>query len=130
VLPGLTIRQAAAGHDTLVAVTVAVIVGGAILFPSLTLLFRLMLGGQLDAVAEDAGATAPSPAAVLGASTVEAAGRVTVAMFVAAIGFLTLADATWAHTIGVICLFGFGVAGFVALAPWQAAGEEHAHESS
>jgi hypothetical protein len=37
------------GHDTLVAVIVAVIAGAVILFPSLALLFRLVLGGTLDA---------------------------------------------------------------------------------
>ena len=39
-LPGLTIKQAAAPHDTLVVVVVAVVVGAAILFPSLALLFQ------------------------------------------------------------------------------------------
>ncbi len=43
-LPGLTVRQAAAPHDTLVAVVVAVVGGGVILFPSLATLFRLTLG--------------------------------------------------------------------------------------
>ena len=47
-LRGLSIGQAAAPHDTLVAVTVAVLAGGAILFPSLGLLFGLVLGGHLD----------------------------------------------------------------------------------
>jgi cytochrome d ubiquinol oxidase subunit II len=47
-LPGLTIQQAAAPRSTLIAVIVAVIVGAMILFPSLALLFRLVLGGQLD----------------------------------------------------------------------------------
>src|SRR5262249_34863749 len=47
ILPGLTIRQAAAPPDTLVAVIVAVLAGGAILFPSLALLFRLVLRGRL-----------------------------------------------------------------------------------
>jgi hypothetical protein len=37
----------AAGRDTLVAVTVAVLAGAAILFPSLALLFRLVLGGDI-----------------------------------------------------------------------------------
>jgi cytochrome bd ubiquinol oxidase subunit II len=46
-LEGLTVREAAAGRDTLVAVTVAVLAGAAILFPSLALLFRLVLGGDL-----------------------------------------------------------------------------------
>src|SRR2546428_5096374 len=46
-LEGLTVREAAAGRDTLVAVTVAVLAGAAILFPSLALLFRLVIGGDL-----------------------------------------------------------------------------------
>ena len=44
-LPGLTIDQAAAPHDTLVAI-VAVVGGGTVLFPSLLLLLRLSLGGR------------------------------------------------------------------------------------
>jgi cytochrome d ubiquinol oxidase subunit II len=119
-LPGLTIHRAAAGHDTLVAVIVAVLAGAVILFPSLGLLFRLVLAGHLDEASESASAVV-SPAAVLGASSSGIAGRVTVALFVAAIGLLTLADAAWAHAIGVVCLFGFGIAGFVAVAPWQTA---------
>jgi cytochrome bd ubiquinol oxidase subunit II len=119
-LPGLTIHQAAAGHDTLVAVIVAVIAGGLILFPSLALLFRLVLVGHLDAEAKTV-TVVVSPAAVLGASTAGIAARAAVALFVAAIGFLTIADAPWAHAIGVACLFGFGIAGFVAAAPWTAA---------
>ena len=47
-LSGLTVEQAAASHDVLVAVLVAVVAGGAILFPSLGVLFRLLLRGQLD----------------------------------------------------------------------------------
>jgi hypothetical protein len=58
---------------------------------------------------------------VLGASVGGIAARLTVAFFVAALGFLTLANASWAHLVGVLCLFGFGFAGFVAVAPWQTA---------
>lgn len=47
VLPGLSIEQAAAPHDTLIAVIVAVVAGAVILFPSLALLFKLSLGGDL-----------------------------------------------------------------------------------
>src|SRR6266516_4316777 len=57
ILPGLDIREAAAPHDTLVAVVVSVLGGGAIVFPSLTLLFRLTLAGQLGGGAPPA--TAP-----------------------------------------------------------------------
>lgn len=46
-LPGLTARQAAAPHDTQVAVLVAILGGGAILLPSLITLFRLQIGGRL-----------------------------------------------------------------------------------
>src|SRR5439155_346197 len=46
-LQGLTIRQAAAGHDTLVALLVVILAGALLLFPSLALLFRLTLGGEL-----------------------------------------------------------------------------------
>src|SRR5207302_2077807 len=46
ILPGLSVDQAAAGHDTLVWVVVAVLGGGAILLPSLGLLFGLTLRGR------------------------------------------------------------------------------------
>ena len=46
-LPGLTIEAAAAPRTTLIAVTVAVLGGAVILFPSLALLFRLDLSGRL-----------------------------------------------------------------------------------
>jgi len=46
-LPGLTVKQAAAPHDTQVAVVVAILAGAALLGPSLVTLFRLALGGQL-----------------------------------------------------------------------------------
>ena len=49
ILPGLTVGQAAAGHDTLVWVTVCVLVGSVILFPSLAFLFRLALAGRFQA---------------------------------------------------------------------------------
>src|SRR5262249_57671294 len=46
-LEGLTVREAAAGRNTLVAVVVAVLAGAAILFPSLALLFPLLLARSL-----------------------------------------------------------------------------------
>jgi cytochrome d ubiquinol oxidase subunit II len=112
-LPGLTIHHAAAPHDTLVAVIVAVIAGGAILFPSLALLFRLVLGGQLDL----AGATAPRARlgrAVLSTTAPGLTARSAGACLVAGIGFLTVADAGWGHAVGVASLFAFIVLGFYA----------------
>jgi cytochrome d ubiquinol oxidase subunit II len=121
-LPHLTIQEAAAGHDTLVAVIVAVLAGAVILFPSLALLFRLVLGGTLDAPSPSAVATS-SPAVLLTASAAGVAARVALAAFIVAIGFLTVADAAWAHAIGVLCLFAFMIAGFIALTPAQIASE-------
>jgi cytochrome d ubiquinol oxidase subunit II len=46
-LPGLTVTQAAAGHETRVARVIAVACGAVILVPSLALLFTLFLRGRL-----------------------------------------------------------------------------------
>jgi cytochrome bd ubiquinol oxidase subunit II len=115
-LPGLTIQDAAASHDTLVAVVVAVIAGGAILFPSLGLLFRLVLRGHLDYSPEPARPVRPRRA-VLSASAPGLLARSAVGCLAAAIGFLTIADAGWAHIVGVASIFGFIILGFFAVAP-------------
>ena len=47
-LPGLTIEQAAAGDATLVATLIGLVVGLAIVVPSLFVLFRLVLRGRFD----------------------------------------------------------------------------------
>ena len=54
ILPGLTIDEAAAGHDTLVSLLVGIGVGTLILVPSLTLLFGLTLRGRFDPVPDTA----------------------------------------------------------------------------
>jgi cytochrome d ubiquinol oxidase subunit II len=115
-LEGLTVRQAAAGRDTLVAVTVAVLAGAVILFPSLALLFRLVLGGRLgrgEGVAE----RSAEGRSLLTALAPGLLPRLAIACFVAGIGFLTVADAAWAHSIGILCLFAFIVAAFPAALP-------------
>jgi cytochrome d ubiquinol oxidase subunit II len=105
-LRGLTIREAAAAHDTLIAVVVAVLAGAVLLFPSLALLFRLTLRGELD---HGGGDVAARPQAMRpGVGGV----RLAAALLVGGIGFLTAADAPWAHALGVVCFFGFAVAGF------------------
>jgi cytochrome bd ubiquinol oxidase subunit II len=113
-LPGLTVRQAAAPHDTLVAVVVAVLAGGAILFPSLGLLFRLVLGGRLRG-GESQAAASPRQLAV--ASRGGLLARTAVACALVGIGFLNVADAGWAHAIGVVALLACIVLGFLAAAP-------------
>jgi cytochrome d ubiquinol oxidase subunit II len=119
-LPGLTIQQAAAPDDTLIAIVVAVIVGAAILFPSLGLLFRLVLGGRLDYAESMPTSTTPRRA-VLSASAPGLLARSAGACFIAGLGFLTAADADWAHAIGIASLLAFIVLGFLAVAPSELA---------
>src|SRR5438094_745768 len=88
-LEGLTVREGAAGRDTLVAVTVAVLAGAAILFPSLALLFRLVLGGDLgrgESVAE----RPAQPRPLLTALAPGLLPRLAIACLVAGIGFTTI----------------------------------------
>jgi cytochrome d ubiquinol oxidase subunit II len=117
-LPGLTVDQAAAPHDTLVAVVVSVLAGGAILFPSLGLLFALLLRGHLGEPGEDAqpspGVAATVPLATRGTA---ARARLAVALLIIGVGMLNAADAPWAHAIGVVSLFGFMIVAFAAIVP-------------
>src|SRR5579884_437223 len=112
ILPGLTVYQAAAPHDTLVWVIVAVLGGAAILFPSLALLFRLALAGRLQAPETTVPDVIAEP---LGAIRVGLLGRVAVALLIAGFGLLNIANAQWAHAIGVVCLLCFVALGFRAI---------------
>ncbi|HEY2593193.1 MAG TPA: cytochrome d ubiquinol oxidase subunit II [Chloroflexota bacterium] len=115
-LPGLTVAQAAAPRDTLVLVVVAVLAGGVILFPSLGLLFRLLLHGQFDPNAAARPGTLSSRRRVArprsGLLT-----RTAVACLVTGFGLLVVADAAWAHAIGVTCLLVFIALAFSAIGP-------------
>jgi len=77
-------------------VIVAVVAGAVILFPSLALLFRLVLGGTLGTHPASAIATA-SPSSLVTASSTNIAARTAGAAFIAAIAFLTVADTAWAR---------------------------------
>ncbi len=115
-LRDLTIEQAAASRDTLVAVIVAVVAGGLILFPSLALLFGLVLRGAFDQAQT---ATRPVRAAqmLVAASTPGLLARLAGACLVGGIGLTTVANAGWAHAIGVASLLGFIALGFPAALP-------------
>src|SRR5919204_130506 len=114
-LPGLTIEAAAAPRTTLIAVTVAVLGGAVILFPSLALLFRLVLGGRLAEGGESVDLR-PTPRLVR-ASRQGLLARAALACLIAGIGLLTAAEAAWAHALGVVSLFGFVALGFPAALP-------------
>jgi cytochrome d ubiquinol oxidase subunit II len=127
-LPGLTIHEAAASRDTLVAVTIAVIAGGLLVFPSLALLFRLTLGGTLrgghgESAADGPENTAP-PRALIAAATQGMLTRAALACLLLGVGFLTILNPGWAHVIGVLALAAFVMVGFVAVFPRDLLGED------
>jgi cytochrome d ubiquinol oxidase subunit II len=89
--------------------------GALLLFPALALLFRLTLGGWL-------GPGEQRWSEVRGGSRRRLAGhrlgvRLSVAFLVAGIGFLTIANAAWAHAIGIACFFGFILSGYRSALP-------------
>lgn len=120
ILPGLTVSQAAAPHDTLVLVVVAVLAGAAILFPSLAVLFGLVLHGRFD----------PGPRRMhtdrrrfrpVARSRSRLLARSALAGAIAAIGLLAVADAPWLHAVGVVSLLAAIVLGFGAVRPTEIA---------
>jgi cytochrome bd ubiquinol oxidase subunit II len=125
-LPGLSVEDAAAGHDTLVAVIVAVVGGGILLFPALTLLLRMTVGGTLGhggdedegpaARAGDASASG-APRVLAPPLAVPSAARLAGACLAGGFGFLTVAESGWAHAVGVVLLGAFVVSGFLAVVP-------------
>ena len=116
-LPGLTVRQAAAPHDTLVAVLVAILAGGALLIPSLGTLFRLTLRGRLDHAEPEHGPPPAREARAVEPSRQQLLVRVAAALLIAGVGFMTVADAEWAHVIGAACFLGFVATGFRVALP-------------
>jgi cytochrome d ubiquinol oxidase subunit II len=120
-LPGLTVEQAAAPHDTLVAITIAVVAGAVVLLPSLGLLFGLYLRGRFDRELPDE----PRPSG-LTAFTVSRPGllaRSAVGALIVGFGFLNVADAGWAHSVGLVALFAFVGLGFLAIVPREVAAD-------
>jgi len=125
-LPGLTVSQAAAPHDVLVAVLVSVAAGALVLAPSLALLFTLTLRGRLGYEGDgDGGPAEPvGPVRTLAASRTGLLARISGACLLLTLGFLTLADSGWAHAIGVAALFACVLTGFRAAVPLEPAGAE------
>jgi cytochrome d ubiquinol oxidase subunit II len=108
-LPGLTIAEAAASRATLVGLLIAIAAGGMVLFPSLALLFRLLLRGVFDA-----GSAVPQPAGPPVPRTAERGRRLVaacaaVAAVAAAVVFVF--DPGWITAIGVA---GLGLAAVIA----------------
>ena len=115
-LPGLTIRQAAAGHSTLVAVVIGAAIGAVVLVPSLTLLFGLFLRGRFDPGAE----LLPALVEVRGAAP---PGRqwsvrapITIICLIAGVALMVFFDPGWTHAVGVVLLVGTAVSTFALAA--------------
>ena len=115
ILPGLTVTQAAAPHDTLVAVLVAIAVGGALLLPSLATLFRLALGGKLTG--GEAAVSAPAVRDATAPAHPRLLVRVAGALLLAGFGLVNVANAEWAHLVGAACFVAFVAVGFRAAVP-------------
>ncbi len=112
ILPNLTVHQAAVGRDALICLVAAVLAGAAILSPALALLLRLTLTGRFRAVELTLSADRPRRQTT---TSTRSLGRLGVAALIVGVGLLNVAEASWAHAVGVACLLGFVVLGFVAI---------------
>jgi cytochrome bd ubiquinol oxidase subunit II len=117
-LPGLTVDQAAAPRDTLIAVIIAVAGGGIVVIPSLLVLLRLSVAGRLGDYSADGGSVDPrnGPVRTPGLHPARA-GRLATACLIGGFGFLTVAEVGWAHAIGVTMLLAAIALGLAAAAP-------------
>ena len=115
VLPGLTLHQAAAGRDTLIAVIVSIVLGGLILTPSLALLFRLVLVGGFDPGPQQP--PSPPPDRPLHPRSTRNSARLAGMCLLAGLVLLTLLDNATAHVFGVLALLATAVLAFAAVAP-------------
>ena len=110
---GLTITQTAAGRDTLVTLIVAIMAGGAIVFPALAVLFRLVLAAQFDRP-EALDASASPTAGVTARLRRGLLVRVAFACLLVGFGLTTIADSRLAHAVGVTALLAFVALAFPA----------------
>ena len=111
-LPGLTVKAAAAPRETLVAIVVAVVAGAVVLLPSLGWLFKLVLSGGFDQGEKQQ--TPPPARDLLRTSRNGLAARVAIALLIIGFGLTTIADSAWAHAVGVTSLLLFVAFAF----PW------------
>ena len=112
ILPGLTIEEAAAGDETLIAMLVSIAIGLVILVPSLALLFGLALGGRFD---EGAARPQPEPAR-REAPASRPLKLAVVACLVAGLPLTLAFDGGAGLAAGVILLLAFVAGAFLALA--------------
>ena len=108
-LPGLTIGEAAASRATLVGLMIAIAAGALVLFPSLALLFRLLLRGVFD----DSGTDVPQPTGPPAPRAAERGRRVVgacTAIMVVTAAVVFVFDPGWITAVG---LAGLGLAAVI-----------------
>jgi cytochrome d ubiquinol oxidase subunit II len=120
-LPHLTIEQAGAPNESLIVLLAAIAMGAVILFPSLGLLFSLLLRGRFDSQSEQDPAEQLPGLAMIGRSAHALYARISLAGLLGGLGLLTVAEAPWAHGVGVACLFACMIFAFLAVDPAQMA---------
>ena len=80
--------------------------------PFARLLFRLTLTGRLQAAEGTVPDQIAQPVRTI---RVGLAARLAVALLIAGFGLLNIANAEWAHAVGIVCLVSFVVLGFKAV---------------
>ena len=122
ILPGLSVEQAAAGDETLVALLVSAAVGALVLVPSLALLFGLLLRGRFDAVPQELGSleqAGRTPEQRGGVTHADRRGLapLTVVLTLAGVILTVVTEGGAGRTIGVICLLAAVGAGSALVLP-------------
>ena len=138
-LPNLTVREAAAPDNVMLLLVISILAGGLILFPSLALLFRLVLRGSFSAETVvkrdlprgssstfDHDAKVAGPEGVLPRAVTST--RLAAACFAVGGAFLVIGDSAWPHAIGVALLAAFMFLGLSALATFDEDPGEDARE--
>jgi cytochrome d ubiquinol oxidase subunit II len=126
-LPGLTVRAAAADRATLIATIIGVAAGAAVLVPSLALLYTLVLRGRLDTAAPSKPSVPLVPSVPLAPLAPLVAGRGPVmrgrvawafaaVTLLAGVGLLVFAGPAWALGTGALLLVACAVAVFALTA--------------
>ena len=115
-LPGLTLREGSADNATMIAVIVSIVLGGAILFPSLAFLFRLSLSGRL--YPDRRGPVEQHPDRADAARPAWAA-RAALAGFVIGAVLLVFADDDAGHVVAIVAFACTALLAFTAVGPDQ-----------
>jgi cytochrome d ubiquinol oxidase subunit II len=123
ILPGLTIRQAAAEPSTLLAVIAVVAIGAIVLVPSGLLLFALQLRGRFDGPPAVGRASTAGKQDTAGGNPSRLAVAATVACLVLGAALLVLTESGAAHLVGIALLAGGALTTFVRVSTLPVEGD-------